>query len=275
MRYKRIFLASGLILLLMFYIYHPTFTWLYDRFSAPDSYYSHGFLIPFVSIFLIWLRRDRLKCIKPETSGLGLSLLLMGLLIQIVSIILGVYLISEFSLIMVISGITLYLFGRKIIKEILLPITFLIFMIPVPMFIINYIGFPMRVIVTNSVVFTLSRFGLPVVQKGFEIIFPNTSLAVDTPCSGLRSLITFLALGSLFAYFVRGTIMKKISIFIMSIPVAFFSNYIRIILLSLFAFIYGAKAATEGFFHDLSGIMVFMFGFVFLLIVRSIINERP
>lgn len=273
MNYKGNFLYLCLILLI-FFIFRDTFFWLYERFAAPDSYYSHGFLVPLVTGLLIWQKRKKLNTIGFEHSALGFVLLASGLILQLASVVLEVYLPSLFSLLMIIFGITFYLFGRKAGKEALAPMTFLIFMVPVPMFIINYISFPMRQFVTGAAVFTLDKLGLPVTRRGFEIIFPNALLSVDTPCGGLRSLITFLALGFLFAYFLSGAMKKKIALFLTAIPIAFASNYLRVILLSLVAFIYGAQAATDGFVHDFSGIMVFAAGFMLLTITRNILNER-
>lgn len=267
-------LRPGFILLLVTIIYYSTFVWLSERFLEPDSYYSHGFLVPLVTAFLIWQKRKKLTTISFEPSASGFILLVSGLILQLAGVVLEVYLVSLSSLLMIIFGITFYLFGRKVGKEVLPPLVFLIFMVPVPMFIINYISFPMRQFVTGAVVFTLDKLGLPVMQRGFEIIFPNALLSVDTPCGGLKSLITFLALGFLFAYFLSGARKNKIALFLTAIPVAFVSNYLRVILLSLVAFIYGAKIAINGFVHDFSGIMVFAAGFVLLTLVRNILNER-
>lgn len=270
----RIYLILAAIALLAGIIYFATFGWLFERYTDLDSYYSHGFLVPLATGFLIWQKRKKLTGIDFEPSALGLTMLICGLLLQLVSLALEVHLISLFSLLMIIFGITFYLFGRKAGKAALSSLAFLIFMVPAPMFIINYISFPMRQFVTKAAVFTLDKFGLPVAQRGFEIIFPNTLLSVDTPCSGLRSLITFLALGYLFAYFLNGSATKKIALFLTAIPIAFASNYLRVILLSLVAFVYGADAATNVLLHDFSGIIVFIAGFILLTAVRNVLNER-
>lgn len=274
MRNRKFYLGLCLALTLVTAIYYSTFVWLSERFLEPDSYYSHGFLVPLITAFLIWQKRKRLNTVSFEPSASGLMLLVSGLILQIAGVVLEVYLVSLFSLLMIIFGITFYLFGRKAGKEVSLPLVFLIFMVPIPMFIINHISFPMRQLVTGSAVFTLDKLGLPVTRKGFEIIFPNAILSVDTPCGGLRSLITFLALGFLFAYFLNRARKNKIVLFLMAIPIAFASNYLRIILLSLVAFIYGANTATDGLVHDFSGIMVFVVGFMLLAIARNILSER-
>ena len=155
-------MKSLLVLILIILIYHSTFVWLSERFAAPDSYYSHGFLVPFIVAFLIWRKRDIFMVTTFDSARMGLVLLLLGLFSQIVSVVVEVYLISEFSLLLVIFGLTFYLFGKKIGKELLLPLSFLIFMIPIPMFLINHITFPMRMMVTKSTVTILSILSLPI-----------------------------------------------------------------------------------------------------------------
>lgn len=264
----------GIILCLVLFIYSATFKWLKDIYFAPDSYYSHGFLVPLISIFLVWLKRDKLKYIDFIASKSGIFILCCSLLLQFLSVLTEVYIISVISFFMLICGIVIYLFGKDTFKKLLFPIGFLLFMVPMPMFIINYISFPLRQLATAAVVSTIKLAGLPVAQKGFEIIFPNSSLSIDTPCSGLRSLIAFMALGALFAYFLKNSNGKKILLFSLTIPIALVSNYVRILLLSLITFIYGGRIATGTFLHEFSGILVFVMGFIMLSFVRRILNNE-
>lgn len=263
-----------LIFVLFIFIYHNTLVWLYERYSLVDGDYSHGPLIPFISLFLIWQKRSKIKINSLDRSWLGLALLIGGLLLQIVSSVTEVYLISEVSMFFVIFGMSLYLFGISVVKEIWFALTFLGFMFPIPTFLTNYLTFPLRQILTRLAVAIMSALGVPVAHRGFEIIFPNSSLLIDTPCSGLRSLIAFLALGSLFAHFLHAHKFKKITLIIFSIPIAFLSNLLRILMLSIVTFIYGARFATKGFFHTFSGIMVFVFGFALLMALRRMLECR-
>ena len=207
---KNIILQIAIIIVLTGVLYYSTFGWLYDRYVSSDSYYSHGFLIPFISAFLIWLKRDDLKKIKQEYCSLGLFIVLFSMIIHFMSVLAEVFFVSGFSLFLLITGISLYLYGKKITKKILFPLIFLIFMFPLPMVAINGISFPMKMFATKSAVFILKNiFNLSMQNEGFHIIFPKSSLVVGNPCSGLRSLISMLALGSIFAYFLKSSILKK------------------------------------------------------------------
>ena len=105
-------------------------------------------------------------------------------------------------------------------------------MFPLPLVAINAISFPMKMFATKSSVFILREtLHIPMRNEGFMIFFPDASLLIGNPCSGLRSLISFLALGAIFAYFLKASKVKKFSLFLLAIPVALISNIIRVILL--------------------------------------------
>ena len=130
--------------LLFIACYHDVLTWMYGRCSSVDSYYSHAFLIPFVSGFLIWKKRQRLKSMTPEISLWGLIIITFAVLMHIAGTILYVFSISGFSIFFLAIGSSLFLFGRKITSEIKFPLSFLIFMFPLPLAILTAVSFPMK-----------------------------------------------------------------------------------------------------------------------------------
>ena len=264
MKCKQIYSELLLILILIIAAYHSTFIWLSGRFCASDSYYSHGFLVPVVTGVLIWHKQRQLKYVKREYNFWGLVLIIFSLIFHLLSMLTEVFFISGFSLLFLIFGISLFLFGQKLTKSILFPLSFLVFMIPMPLVAVNAISFPMKMFATKSAVFVLSSIvRMPIRHEGFQVFFPQGSLVVGNPCSGLRSLIAMLALGSVFAYLLKAAMPKKILLFFLVIPIALISNVVRVILLCLGAFIYGSQI-IEGFFHDFAGYLVFVIAFVSL-----------
>ncbi len=267
MNNKKIYLSSGLVLVLVILVYCSTFVWLYERYVSSDSYYSHGFLIPFVVAGLIWLKRGQLKNIKWECNLWGLVLIIFSLFLHLLSILTEVFFVSGFSILFLVFGITLFLFGKEITKMILFPLSFLVFMFPLPLTAINAISFSMKMFATKSAVFILKIFTqIPMKNEGFQILFPHASLVVGNPCSGLRSLISMLALGSVFAYLLRTGLLKKTLLFLLAVPIALISNIIRIILLCLGVYIYGGHMA-KGFFHDFTGYLAFTIAFISLWVL--------
>jgi len=247
-----------IVVVLVILVYWPTFLWMKYKFLERDSNYTHGFLIPLVSLFLIWKIKDELKQIPLSPSPKGLILFSAGLVLHLISRCFMIDFVSGFSLIMVIFGLCLYLLGRSITQKIVFPIAFLVFMIPLPEVLTLMLTFHMKMFATYWATISINLIGIPAVMDGAKIILPTDFLEIGEPCSGIRSLITLLALGSLFAYLLSISFLKKIILFFSTIPIALLSNITRIVFLSLITYVYGQKAALEEPSHTISGLLVFI-----------------
>ncbi|HBO97004.1 MAG TPA: exosortase A [Candidatus Omnitrophica bacterium] len=261
------FLLAGMFIL----TYIPTLLWLWDRWFARDSYYSHGILIPFVSGFLVWQMRDELAAIKPRRSPWGMPLIITGLCVHLMSSLLRVYFTSGFSMLVVLSGLVLFFYGSKTLKKITFPVAFLIFMIPVPLVVITNISFKMKIFAAQIATAALNSMGLEAVRSGSVLKMQHTYVVVDDICSGLRSLISLTALGSIFAWWMKGPMPKRILLFCSTIPIAIATNVLRIVFLSFVSEVWGSQYAT-GFVHDFSGFMVFALAFVLLYAVGKVLE---
>ena len=251
--------------------YIPTFIWMFNRWNSKDSYYSHGFLVPFVSIFLVWLMKERLAETKIEPSNLGWFFFSSGILIHSISALWRIYFSSGFSLILVIVGLILLFFGKKFLKQLLFPIGFLLFMIPLPLVAVANISFKLKIFAAKVSTVVINKLGIPAIRDGSVIKTAHSYIVVEDPCSGIRSLIALFALGALMAYFSNVSRTKKAILFLASVPIAVGSNAIRIVALSLVSEMYGSKIAT-GIFHDIMGMLVFVFAFLGLLLVREVLE---
>ena len=252
-------------------IYVPSFLWMWDRWFARDSYYSHGILIPFVTAFLIWQKRDILRSIKPETSVWGLRLFFLGIAIHLFSALFRVYFSSGFSMIIVLYGLILHFYGFKVFKEVFFPISFLAFMIPLPMVVITNLSFRLKIFATQIAVGALNDMRLNCVQHGSTIMMRHAYVVVEDACSGLRSLITLMALGSLFAYGMKTSFLKRMTVFLSTIPIAVITNVARIIFLAFVSEIWGTQRAM-GPIHEISGFIVFLGAFCLLYVVQKMVE---
>jgi len=174
-------------------------------------------------------------------------------------------------LLLVIPGLVLLFLGKQFLRKLLFPIFFLIFMIPLPMVAIANISFRLKIFASQIAVFLVRLTGLPVVREGSVIKTAHSYLVVEDPCSGIRSLIALIALGTLMAYFSRLSRAKKIILFLSSAPIAIFSNVIRIAVLTLVSEMYGSKIAT-GTFHDVMGFVVFAIAFFSLVLLGKVLE---
>jgi exosortase A len=249
--------------------YYDVFAWMYGRYMGGDSYYSHGFLIPFVTAYLIWLKRDELHGVSQNSSPLGLFLIILAILIHVFGTAIYVFSVSGFSIWILVMGMTLFLYGSEITKIILFPLVFLLFMFPLPLAIISMISFPLKILVAKIGVKIASSMGIPLLLEGFVITIPQGQLLVGNPCSGLRSLIAFLAMGALFAYFSNFSTLRKIILFSLTVPIAIASNLVRVPILIYWSYKWGLEsAAPDTMVHTGSGFVVFILG-IFLMILAQ------
>lgn len=251
--------------------YYQTFLWLHYKYSQQDSYYSHGYLIPFVSAVLIYLGKDKLGKLESTSDSFGLGLIVFALIMQIVGTMGDVNFLCGFSMFFYVLGASRYLLGRRMTRHLTLPIGFLLFMFPVPDIFINYLGLPTKYVATAVGMQIIDLVGITYFQEGFRISLPNTTLVVGTPCNGMKSLISFAALGVLFVHFADLKLWKGLIILAAIYPMAVLLNGLRIAILVYIAANYGIeKASAESYLHDLSGMVVFVLGFFALLVFVKI-----
>ena len=265
-RYFPIILISLIVIAIYFQAIIEMVTQWWD-----DSNYSHGFLIPIVSIYLIWQKKEDFQNIIQKKSNLGLIIILLGAMIYIVGTAAAEFFTARFSLVVIIFGIILFYFGKEFIKELWFPILFLLFMIPIPYVIYYSVTFPMQIISSQAASSFLQLIGLDVVRQGNIINLPNYSLEVVEACSGLRSLMTLSALGAAMAYMTQKNTVSGIFLFLLSVPIAIGANVFRIVITALGAHFISPKLA-EGFLHEISGLMVFLVGFLSLGMAGTVIN---
>lgn len=259
------------ISLLTIIAYIPTFIWMIDRWMEKDTYYSHGFLVPFISAFIIWLKKDNFSKLKIKPLNSGWIFFIIGMSIHAISALWRVYFSSGFSLILVLIGLVLLFLGKDFLRQLMFPILFLFFMIPLPLVVIANISFKLKIFAAAISTKIINGLGVPAIRDGSIIRTMHSYLVVEDPCSGIRSLIALIALGALMAYFSNISKTKKAILFIFSIPIAISSNIIRITSLSLASEMYGAKLAT-GLFHTVMGVLVFVFAFLGLLLIGKVLE---
>jgi len=260
-------IKTAVIALLLLIIYSPTISWLMDRWSAHDSYYSHGFLVPLVSLYVLWIKRVHLSRMKLKPAAWGVWLILGGLLLHLASALLRVYFTSAFSMIPVIAGLVVYFCGVAVFRETLFAILFLVFMMPLPLVTIVGITFKMKMFAAYWANKVINAMGIRAVLDGSVIKMRTTHVVVEDVCSGLRSLISLLALGTIIAYLSsKLTRLKKVIVFFAAGVMAILANIVRIVFMAVTSEVWGANF-TQGPLHTLSGLLVFVVAFIGLMIV--------
>ncbi len=266
-------IRSAVVLLLLIVMFLPTFRWMNERFGELDSFYAHGYLIPFICGFLVWQRREVLLNEPWKTDLRGFFILLSGVVLHLAGLLFEVHFLSGLALVIVITGLVLFNLGRKISRLVAFPLFFMLFMVPLPAVITLGVSFRLKLIAAEIAGYAAGLF-IPLKTAGSLIFLPNGVLTVGAPCSGLKSIITLSALSLLFAYLTEFTLREKALFFLLSLPLAFLANVIRIILLIIVFYVYGSEAAL-GKFHDFSGFLVFLIALAGLFLLKRIFQIWP
>jgi len=239
--------------------------------SNPD--YSHGFIIPPIATFLFWREWKRFVAAIGQGSAWGLALIVAALAGYVLSIRAGVFMTQGYSLILLLFGTSLFVFGRRATGRVWFPLSYLVFMLPIPPFLLHVVSFQLKVFAARVGSAAAFKLGVPLVRSGMTIHLPAGSLRIANPCSGLRSLIALVALGALFAYLSKGKVWKRLVLFVSAVPLAVAANMLRIAVLCIVASVWGIDAAL-GFFHDFSGFLLFAVALLGLMIVKKSLRLR-
>jgi len=237
-----------------------------------DENYSHGFLIIPIAFYFVWERRAGLKTAVQKSSLWGLAVILGSMALLLAGILGSELFLTRVSILGVIAGSVLFLYGWNHLKILFLPIAFLLLMIPVPAIIFNQVAFPLQLLASRFGEMALLAFQIPVLREGNVIQLANTSLEVAEACSGIRSLISLLTLGIVYGYFVDSRTWVRIVLAVGTIPIAIVANGIRVAGTGIAAHYYGADAA-QGFFHSFSGWVVFVVAFAAILGVKQLVVQ--
>ena len=271
--YKK-YLMPGLILLGAFlFCYFQAFSELI--FFWKDSYvYSYGFLIPLISIYLVWLNRKKLSHIEPAPSyTAGFLLFTAGLLIFIFGNRSGVLVVQSLSIIITISGIVLFVLGKNFFWALLFPIAYLLFMIPIWDSLTERLQFPFQIFTAFTAAQLLNLSGIPVYRHAMFLDLPNITLKVATVCSGINNLIAVLAIALPLAHISLKSWPRRIILVSSGIIIAAFSNGFRVAMIGFLSY-KGISATLHGPGHILQAMFVSFVGFIVLFIGAWILSEK-
>ncbi|MEN6616234.1 MAG: exosortase/archaeosortase family protein [Syntrophorhabdus sp.] len=253
-------------------MYYGTFTVLIGQWNTMPEY-SHGYLIPAISLYMVWHVNNEKPLTIVDQSHWNSIPLIIGLLLLVVSKVGSEHFLQGVSMIVVLWGLCLYIGGSSIARRLALPIGFLIFMIPLPGIVWNNFSLFLKLQVTNIAAYFLGQMtNIAFIQDGNIITLAAGSLEVADACSGVRSLISMLALGVLVVFMSKYAAWKKLILLMSTIPIAVLANIVRLILLVILAEYYGIKVA-DGYLHVFSGLLVFSIGLILLMGVHVLLSS--
>lgn len=240
--------------------------------------YSHGYLIPFITVFLLWQRKDLIEKEPFSSSWIGVFLVLTGSAVIIIGNISATHVISLYGFLITLVGIT-YAYMGSAAKIALVPVLFLFFMIPLPGIFLFRLSSELQLISSQIGVAVIRLFDISVFLEGNVIDLGKYKLQVVEACSGLRYLFPLLSLSFIAAYFFSVNYWKRAVIVLSSIPITIFMNSFRIGVIGVLVEYWGIEQA-EGFLHDFEGWVVFMFSIGVIILEMWLIlvlskDKRP
>lgn len=270
-KYRDDIMKLGILLLVVLVLYSPTFKMFWYDWSHDDNY-SHGFLVPFIVGYLVWTKRAQLGQLSPTPSWIGLLVLVGGVGLYILGTIGVEWFVRRASMIVVIGGLILYLYGMAYFRLLLFPLVYLIFMVPLPAIVYSAIAFRLQVLVSAISADVIRLVGIAVYRNGNILEVAKVGpLAVEEACSGMRSIMALLALSSLLAYILYKTRVRQWILVACALPVAVITNIFRVTMTGILAYHFGREMA-EGWLHESFGWIVFVIAFALLWFVSTILN---
>jgi len=236
-----------------------------------DGNYSHGFLVPLFSLFLVWRQRAKLRALPRVGNPLGLVVMLVGICALVIGDLGAENFLMRSSLIVIVAGLVLFHLGSRIFRALLFPLAFLFFMVPLPGVIFYSITFPLQRLAAEQAAWTLDTLGIPVLLDGNIIRLAQMSLGVTEACSGIRSLISLSAAAVAWAYLFLPGGWPAIVFVLATVPITIVANAARVVLTGLIGEQFGVQYAT-GFFHEFAGWAIYMSAFLCLVATHALVQ---
>jgi exosortase len=261
---------AGAVVAILIALYARVFpVWLDDLWDDPN--YSHVYIVPIISGFLIWQRRQQLIALPIEGSWRGVPLVLLGMAALIVGDIGAETFLMRTSLIVTVAGLVLFHFGPAVLRALAFPLGFFLFMVPMPAIFFYAMTARLQNLAAESGASILDLLGVPVFLDGNVIQLSRLTLGVTEACSGIRSLITLVALGVAWAHLMLPRFWMQVVLVVMVLPITIVANAGRIVMTGLVGRSFGVEYA-EGFFHFFSGWLVFIVAILCLLAVHGVLR---
>ena len=254
-------------------LFIPTYMDLASTIWATDEQ-GHGPIILMISLFLFWQKREVFISGDPQKSNsiLGSFLLGFALIIYVLGRSQEILIFEVGSQVLILTSIVLLTLGSSALKKLWFPLFFLIFMLPLPGTVVDALTLPMKIAVSNVVEMVLYSFDYPIARNGVILQIGYYKLLVADACAGLHTVFTLEAMGLLYLHLIkRDSFVRNVSLALLILPISFFANTVRVIILVLVTYYYGDEVG-QGFIHDFAGLVLFGTALVLIIFTDSMIH---
>jgi len=260
--------AGVIIATLLVFLFYPTFRWLVFSWLN-NPYYSHGFLVPLVSLFFLWRKKGAFFGEGGEPNNFGWVVVALGLAGHLLAMLWQAYYLSALAFILVLIGLVIHFCGLLAARQLLFPLGFLSFMIPLP--IVDRLSPSLESLTATHAASLVQMVGIPARNLGAQISLTDSTFVVAAPCSGLNSIVSLLALTAVLTYIVRGSPLAKVTLLGAAVPIAMAANLFRVSSLLSIAHFFGAEAGMA-YFHNFSSPILFLVALALLIGVGKVVG---
>ena len=265
-------LSISIIGILFFIFFGPVLRWLAHVWLT-SVYDAHGGLVPLIFAVMLIAKRHELTTLKIKPSVAGFVLVVPGMVLLLAGVRMDLNMAMGIALIVTLTGLIWCLWGRAALVWTAFPLLFLLLMLPLNYPLEIFAGFPLRLLATKLTVGLLKLTGLAVTAQGTLITTEHFRVAIESPCSGIKTLSALLLVGLVLAYFVHRRWTDRLVIIMLLAPVAVVTNAVRNYCITLLGHYYG-RATAMGFLHSFSGLVVFFLAVLLLIGISELLLWR-
>lgn len=243
-----------------------------------DPNWSHGILIPLFSLYLLYARRHDLRAARRRVCLWGLPILIFGILAQIAAYYpIQNQWLTNLTMTVVLFGLVLYLAGPQIIRLTWLPILFLVFAMPMPGKLYADIALPLQefAALTSAVILRLCGVQIDVTASNLTVVTRSgvlRDLTIEEACSGVRSLMAFVAIGVAIAYLENRPAWQRVVLVMFTVPIAILCNVIRVAV-TCTMYVIDRPDLGQDFMHKFMGLLMLIPAFGMLWAVGWLLQN--
>lgn len=217
--------------------------------------FTHAFLVPPISLWLIWRQRHALARLSPQPALAGLFLAVVAGIGWLLGELASVNAVTQLALVSLLVLAVPTLLGWRLALAMAFPLGYLFFAVPIGEFV-------MPLFMEWTADFTIAALqltGIPVYREGLHFVIPSGKWSVVEACSGVRYLIASLVVGTLYAYLNYRSLRRRLIFVGVSLLVPIVANWLRAYMIVMIGHLSGNTLAV--------GVDHLIYGWVFFGVV--------
>jgi exosortase B len=237
--------------------------------------HSHGPIMLALSMWLLvtrWREFDGAVDGSAKGSWLAWPAFLIGSVFYISGRALGIIYFEVFAFIPMVIGLVALIGGYPLLNKVKFPLFFLIFMVPIPGFLLDPISQFIKLRISIAVTEVLWFFGYPISHTGVVISIGPYQLLVADACAGMRTLFMLEAMGIFYLNVARySSLLRNICLGLLIVPISFTANMLRVIFLALLTYHFGDEVG-QGYLHGFAGIVLFVIALALIISLDGLLR---